>query len=97
MEYCPAGDLADSRRTGEGGPRPDARVGEHSPQVCEAITCSAPVYVLVFTCGRPGSSNLRRCPTRSAPVGGHSAALFSNPGQVRDSRALCPLGVRAGQ
>lgn len=53
--------------------------GKHSPLVCEAITCSAPVYVLVFTCGRPGSRNLRRCPTRPAPVGGHRAALSPTP------------------
>lgn len=44
--------------------------GEHSPQVCATITCSAPVYVLVFTCGLPESRNLWSCPTRPAPVGG---------------------------
>lgn len=96
MEYSPAGDLADSPRTGEAGPRPAAGVGEHSPLVCGAITCSAPVYVLVFTCGRPGSRNLRSCPTRPAPVGGRRAALFSHLRQVRDSRAPCPLGVPVG-
>lgn len=95
-EHSPTGDLAALPRTGEAGPCPDAGVGEHSPLVCEAITCSAPVYVLVFTCGRPGSRNLRRCPTRPAPVGGHRAALFSHPRQVRDSRAPCLLGVRVG-
>lgn len=96
MEYSPAGDLADSPRTGEAGPRPAAGVGGHSPLVCEAITCSAPVYVLVFTCGRPGSRNLRSCPTRPAPIGDRRAALFSHPRQVRDSRAPGPLGVPVG-
>lgn len=62
----------------------------------EAITCSAPVYVLVFTCGRQGSRSLRRCPTRPASIRGHWAALSSHPHQVRDSSAPCPLGGPRG-
>lgn len=69
---------------------------ELSPLVGEVITCSAPVYVLIFTCGRLGSRNLRRRPTRPAPVGGHLVALFSHLRQVRDSKAPCPLGGPRG-
>lgn len=67
----------------------------HRPLVCGAVTCSAPVYVLVFTCGRPGSRNLRVRPTRPAPVGSHRAAPFPHP--IRDRRVPCPLWVRAGR
>lgn len=76
---------------------PAARLPPYSPRVCEAITCSTPVYVLVFTCGQQGSRNLRRRPIWPAPVRGHWEALFSHPRQVRDGSTHCPLGVRAGQ
>lgn len=76
---------------------PAARLPPYSPRVCEAITCSTPVYVLVFTCGQQGSRNLRRRPTWPAPVRGHWEALFSHLRQVRDGSTPCPLGVRAGQ
>lgn len=66
----------------------------HRPLVCGAVTCLAPVYVFVFTCGRPGSRNLWVRPTRPAPVGGHGAAPFPHP--MRDRRVPCPLWVRAG-
>lgn len=87
MEYSPAWDLANSPRTREGGPRPDARVGKHSPLVCEAIPCPAPVCTFVLTCGRQGGRNSPRCLTRPAPV-----CSFLPPRQ-----SPCPLGVCTSQ
>lgn len=46
---------------------PAARLPPYSPRVCEAITCSTPVYVLVFTCGQQGSRNLRGVPPGPPP------------------------------
>ncbi|XP_038295639.1 basic proline-rich protein-like isoform X1 [Canis lupus familiaris] len=63
-----------------GGPY---RTAQHSPS-SDTFRDEGPTNVFVrvkevFTCGRPGSRNLRRCPTRPAPVGGHRAALSPTP------------------
>lgn len=91
MEYSPAMYLSNSLSTAEGL----AASARTAPRVSEAITCSTPVYVLVFTCGQQGSRN-PEASHLARPVRGHWEALF-HPHQVRDGSTPCPLGVRAGQ
>lgn len=68
---------------------------ELSPLVCEGITCSAPVYVLMFTCGRLGSRNLRRRPTRPNPRRRSPGSPFlPPPSSTRQQSALSAGGPR---
>lgn len=48
--------------------------------------CPTPVYVLVFTCRRPGSRNLRKRPARPAPSAVIPATFLSDPHPVRGGR-----------
>lgn len=72
--------------------------GKRSPQVRKVITCSAPVYVLVFTCRPRGSRSRVRCPTRPTPFR-DPPALFSHPRQlsITGQQTSLSAGVRAGQ
>lgn len=66
--------------------------GKHSPLVCEAITCSAPVYVLVFTqatCAAAAAA----APAQLLPERRHlSAADLPAPSQLRAPDSRRPPG-----